>query len=58
VEDLYIEENLNDQSMDKISNPDRIKWAMNSFKHFKRKDRTSSSSKSNSPKTTPNEPNP
>jgi len=35
VEDLYIEENLDDQSIDNISNPDRNKWAINSFKHFK-----------------------
>jgi len=35
VEDLYIEENLDDQSIDNISIPDRIKWAINSFKPFK-----------------------
>jgi len=35
VEDLYIEENLDDQSIDNISNPDRIKWGINSFKLFK-----------------------
>jgi len=35
VEDLYIDENLDDQSMDNISNADRIKWAINSFKPLK-----------------------
>jgi len=35
VEDLYIEENLDDQSIDNISNPGRIQWAVNSFKPFK-----------------------
>jgi len=35
VEDLYIEKNLDDQSIDKISNPGRIQWAVNSFKPFK-----------------------
>jgi len=35
VEDLYIEENLEDQSIANISSPDRIKWAINSFKPFK-----------------------
>jgi len=35
VEELYIEENLDDQSIDNISNPDRIKWAINCFKPFK-----------------------
>jgi len=35
VEDLYIEQNLDDQSIDNISNPNRIKWANNSFKPFK-----------------------
>jgi len=35
VEDLYREENLDDQSIDDISNPDRIKWAIISFKPFK-----------------------
>jgi len=34
VEDLYIEENPDDQSIDNISNPDRIKWTINSFKPF------------------------
>jgi len=32
VEDLFIEENLDDQNIDNISKPDRIKWAINSFK--------------------------
>jgi len=35
VEDLYIEENLDDQSIDNISNPGRIEWAVNSFMPFK-----------------------
>jgi len=35
VEGLYIVENLDDQSIDNISNPDRIKWAIYSFKPFK-----------------------
>jgi len=35
VEDLYIEENLDDQSIDNISNSERVKWAINSFKPFK-----------------------
>jgi len=35
VEDLYIEENLVDQSIDNVSSPDRIKWAINSCKPFK-----------------------
>jgi len=35
VEDLYIEENLDDQSIDNISNPGRIQWAVYSFKPFK-----------------------
>jgi len=35
VEDLYIEENLDDQSIANILNPDRIKEAINSFKPFK-----------------------
>jgi len=35
VEDLHIEENLDDQSIDNISNPGRIQWAVNSFKPFK-----------------------
>jgi len=35
VEDLYIEENLDDQSIDNISSPGRIQWAVNSFKSFK-----------------------
>jgi len=35
VEDLYIEENLDDQSIDNISNPVRIKWTINSFEPFK-----------------------
>jgi len=35
VEDLYIEKNLDDQSIDNISNPSRIQWAVNSFKPFK-----------------------
>jgi len=35
VEDLYIEESLDNQSIYNISNPDRIKWAINSFKPFK-----------------------
>jgi len=30
VADLYIEENLDDQSIDNISNPGRIQWAVNS----------------------------
>jgi len=38
VEDLYIEENLDNQSIANISNPDRIKWAINSFKPFKSPD--------------------
>jgi len=35
VEDLHIEVNLDDQSIANISNPDRIQWAVNSFKPFK-----------------------
>jgi len=35
VEDLYIDKNLDDQSIDNISNPDRTKWDINSFKPFK-----------------------
>jgi len=35
VEDLYIDENLDDQSTDNISNPGRIQWAVNSFKPLK-----------------------
>jgi len=35
VKDLYIEDNFDDQSIDNISNTDRIKWAVNSFKPFK-----------------------
>jgi len=31
VEDLYIKENLGYQSIDNISNPGRIQWAVNSF---------------------------
>jgi len=32
VKDLYIEESLDDQRIDNISNPNRIKWAINSPK--------------------------
>jgi len=35
VEDLYTGENLDDQSIDIILNPDRIKWAINSLKPLK-----------------------
>jgi len=35
VGDLYMEENLDDQSIDNILNPGRIQWAVNSFKNFK-----------------------
>jgi len=35
VKDLYIKENLDDQSIDKLSNIDGIKRAINSFKPFK-----------------------
>jgi len=35
VEDVYIEENFDDQSIDNISNPDHIQWAVNSFMPFK-----------------------
>jgi len=35
VEDLYIKENLDDQSIDNISDPDHTKRAINSFKPFK-----------------------
>jgi len=35
VEDLHIEENLDDQCINNISNPGRIQWAVNSFKPFK-----------------------
>jgi len=35
VEDLYIEESLDDQSIHNISSPDRINWAINSLKPFK-----------------------
>jgi len=35
VENLYIEENLDDQSIDNISILSRIQWAVNSFKPFK-----------------------
>jgi len=35
VEYLYIEKNLEDQSIANISNPDRIKWAINSFNPYK-----------------------
>jgi len=35
VEDLHIEESLDDQSIDNISNPGRIQWTVNSFKPFK-----------------------
>jgi len=35
VEDHYIEESLDDQSIANISNPKRIEWAINSFKPSK-----------------------
>jgi len=35
VEDLYIKENLDDQSINNISDPDHTKRAINSFKPFK-----------------------
>jgi len=35
VEILHLEENLDHRSIDNISNPGRIQWAVNSFKPFK-----------------------